>query len=281
VATSIYCKKNKVPYILTPHGCMLWLGEPKILNRLYYRLFGAKLLENAYKIIALTSTEKKEFMQLSVPEEKIVIIPNGVTISDYENLPEIGQFRSKYKIGDQEKMVLFLGRVHKIKGIDLLVDAFSDLVKEYPEVKLVIAGRDEGFLTELQQQANKLNLSEKIIFTGPLTEEEKNAAYVDADVYVLPSVHEGFPITVLEAWACGTPVIVTKGCNISDIVENNGIVVDNNRSQLKTALVMILTDNKLKNFFIRQGLERITTEYNWNRIAEKIEILYNECSTNN
>ncbi len=277
IATLFYSRINKVPYVLTPHGCIPWLCEHKIINTFYYRFIGSQLLKNACGIIALTSTEKRELLNLSIPEEKIAIIPNGITLSDFDALPEKGRFRSKYRIGNTGKMILFLGRVHRIKGIDLLVDAFSDYLKKDPEVRLVIAGRDEGFLKVLQQQANRLDIADKIIFSGQLTEQEKFSAYVDADVFILPSIHEGFPMTVLEAMACGTPVIVTKGCNISDALENCGIVIDHDRTQLVQAIESILENSPLRQHFGVQGSEKIKNEFNWDNIAERVETVYNNC----
>src|SRR5690606_17748601 len=101
-----------------------------------------------------------------------------------------------------------------------------------PDYRLVIAGRDDGFSEELLRKAKHLRIAERVIFTGQLRDREKISAYVDADVFVLPSIHEGFPITVLEAMACGTPVIVTKGCNVSDVVDGCGFVVDRRRTDL-------------------------------------------------
>jgi len=277
VVTVFSSRLNHVPCVLTPHGCIPWLCRRNIVSRLYYRLFGFRILKNAVTIIALTGTEKKELCGLCVPEEKIVVIPNGITLSDYETLPEKGLFRKRYHIADHEKMILFLGRVNRIKGIDLLVDAFSTLVDDHPSFRLVIAGRDEGFLKELKEQADRLAATDRIVFTGQLGEEEKRAAYTDADVYVLPSVHEGFPITVLEAMACGTPVIVTKGCNISEVVEGCGLVVDNDRDSISGAILTMLEDNGLREHLATQGRLKVRNEFSWDSIAKKIEAAYREC----
>lgn len=276
IAVSFFSKTNRIPYILSPHGCVPWLGEKKIINMLYYMFFGKRLLKNASRIIALTQTEKNELLSLSVPEEKIAVIPNGITPSDNTRFFE-GPFRSKFRISNQDKIILFLGRVHKIKGIELLIEAFSDYAKNQPNIHLIIAGRDEGFSQELQQKAIRYKIEDRIIFTGQLTEEEKYAAYVDADVFVLPSIHEGFPLTVLEAMAHATPVIVTKGCNISDVVEDCGLVVDYDRDQLAQAIAAILGNSALRQYFAKRGPEKIKSTYNWDCIAERIEAIYHEC----
>ena len=132
--------------------------------------------------------------------------------------PHKGSFKTKYGIGPDEKVILFLGRIHKIKGIDLLIDAFYELSKEMDNIRLVIAGPDGGFLDTLKKQAVALKIQEKIIFTGMIDTTDKLAAYVDAEVYVLPSRYEAFGLTVLEAWACGTPVLLSEGCRISEFL---------------------------------------------------------------
>lgn len=281
IAVSFFSKKSGVPYILTTHGSVPWLTEKKPIHILYYRLFGKRVLKNASRIIALTPAEKRELLELSVPEEKIVIVPNGINLSEFRDLPKRGHFRSKYHIGDREKIILFHGRIHPIKGVDLLIDTMFHLVHDHPDLRLVIAGHDDGFTEKLKRQVDRLQIHDYIVFTGQLGEQEKIAAYVDADIFVLPSIHEGFPLTVLEAMACGTPVIITKGCNISEVVENCGLVIDRHRDNLKDAILTILGNSTLRKDLVKHGPEKVKEVYNWDCIAEKISVIYEECLKEN
>ncbi len=125
------------------------------------------------------------------------------------------------------------GRIHRIKGLDLLVEAYADLVEEMPEVRLVITGPDDNFLGSVMDRLKERKWAAPVFATGPLYHRVKLAAYVDADLYVLPSRYETFPFTVLEAWACGCPVVVTQGCLIADIVRSAGLVSQLDKDELR------------------------------------------------
>lgn len=269
-----YAKKHDIPYILQAHGSVLPFFQKQKFKKLYDWVWGYRILREASKVIALTKTEAEQYKKMGVDEDKIEIVPNGIDLSEYENLPEKGEFRKKYSIRDDEKMILYLGRIHKIKGIDLLVNAFADLVKELDDVRLAIVGPGDGFLSTLKKQIEDLKIGDKILFTGPLYERDKLKAYVDADVYILPSVYETFPVTVLEACACGTPVIITDWCSIADIVGNKvGYVIEYDKDQLRDAMLEALSDDGLKRRFGEES-KRLVEEFGWDEIVRKIENVY-------
>ena len=270
-----YATKYGIPYILQTHGSVLPFFQKQRLKKIFDRFFGYRILRDASKIIASTKIEAEQYKQMGVNEDKIEIVPNGIDLSEYDNLPERGKFRKRYSIKEDKKMILYLGRIHKIKGIDLLVKAFSDLIKESDDVRLVIVGPDDGFLSTLKKQIEDLNISNRILFTGLLPEKDTFGAYVDADVYVLPSVYETFPVTVLEACACGTPVIVTDRCGIADIVNNNvGYVVEYNKDQLQDAIFKILTNVELRRYFGEGGKKLVREKFSWNIVVEHLEKIY-------
>lgn len=274
VVIHYYAKKHAIPYVLQAHGSVLPFFSKERLKKLYDLVWGYRILEDASKVIALTTTEAKQYTKMGVDDNKIEIVPNGIDLSEYENLPDRGIFRKKYGIKSNEKIVLYLGRIHKIKGVDLLVEAFSDLTCKIEGVKLVIAGPDDGFLSTLKMQIEFLNIGDKILFTGPLYGMDKLEAYVDADVYVLPSVYETFPNTVLEACACGAPVIVTDRCGIYDLIKKVGYVVEYNKDQLQDAMYEIL-DNEVKRMkFGYAARELVINEFSWDNSMEKLEKIY-------
>jgi glycosyltransferase involved in cell wall biosynthesis len=275
-----YAKKHEIHYVLQAHGALPGIIEKQRLKKLYDRVWGYMILRDASEVIALTKTEAKQYKKMDVDEDKIEIVPNGINLSEYENLPEKGEFRRKYSISDDEKIILYLGRIHKIKGIDLLVKAFADLIEGLDDVRLVLVGHDDGFLSTLKRQIEDLKIGDRILFTGSLYGRDKLEAYVDADVYVLPSVYEIFGITLLEACACGTSVIVTDRCGIADFVDGKvGYVVEYDKNQLRDAIFKILSDEGLRRRFGEEGKRLVEERFNWNRIAEKVENVY-KCTLN-
>jgi len=161
-------------------------------------------------------------------------VPNGIDLAEFENLPTRGNFRRKYGLSNEEKIVLFLGRINQVKGLDLLVKAFASISREMADTKLIIAGPDDGYLSTLEQLIEKLNIKAQTLFTGPLFGKAKLEAYVDADVFVNPRADEIFGLVFLESLACGTPVICSQGCGIANIIDNQvGFAVSNDADHLK------------------------------------------------
>ena len=277
VVAHYYAKKYNIPYVLQAHGSVLPFFQKQRLKKIFDLFFGYRILMDASKIIASTKIEAEQYKKMGVDEGKIEIVANGIDLSEYGNLPEKGKFRRKYSIGDDEKMILYLGRIHKIKGIDLLVEAFSGLIKELDDVRLVIVGPDDGFLSMLKRQIEDLKIGDKILLTGLIPEKDKSGAYVDSDVYVLPSVYETFPVTVLEACACGTSVIVTDRCGIANIINNNvGHVVEYSKDQLQDAIFKILTNVELRRYFGEGGKKLVREKFSWDIVVEQLEKIYGD-----
>ena len=269
-----YAKKYGIPYVLQAHGSVLPFFQKQILKKLYDRMWGYETLRNASKVIAVTPVEAEQYNKMGIDEDKIEIVPNGIDLLEYNNLPRRGEFRERYSLRDDEKIVLYLGRLHKIKGIDLLIEAFSDLIEKLDDVRLVIVGPDDGYLSTLKKQITDLKIGDKILFTGPLYEMDKLKAYVDADVYVLPSMYEIFGITVLEACACGTPVIVTDRCGIMDFVDKVGYVVEYDKDQLRDSIFRVLSDEGVKRRFGEDGKALVKEHFGWDNIVSDVEKIY-------
>jgi len=273
-----YAMKYGIPYVLQAHGSVPRVMAKKRLKQLYDNLWGYKLLRDALRVIALTETEAEQYKSMGVTEDKIEIIPSAIDLSEFENLPERGEFRRKYGLNCDQKVILYLARIHKIKGPGLLVKAFAGLAKELDTAMLVIVGPDDGYLPSLKELIKEQDIEEKVLFTGPLYGKKKLEAYVDADVYVLPSVYETFPLAVLEAFACGTPVIVTDRCGIADMVNcQAGVVVSYDKDQLSNAMLRILSDDEKRREFAEKGKLLVREKFNWQKIAEQAEHIYLGC----
>jgi len=273
-----YAKKYGVPYVLQAHGSLPRIMAWKRLKWIYDVLFGYRLLRDASKVIALSRVEAEQYRAMGVPEEKIAIIPNGIDLSEYANLPPKGSFKKKYDIGEEEKIVLYLGRIHKIKGIDILVKAFTNVIEKLDNVRLVIVGPDDGYLDELEALTKALKMENNVLITGPLYGRDKLKAYVDAEVYVLPSRYETFPMTVLEAMACRVPIILSKECGISEVVRDNaGIMVNPSPTVLERALLRILSDENLQRT-CREKCKTVIKNFDISKVVSKLEMVYEEVS---
>ena len=273
-----YASKYDIPYILQAHGSLPRITEKQGLKKLYDWVWGYRILKDATKVIALTPTEAEQYKSMGVSEDKIEIIPNGIDLAEFENLPPKGEFRQKYGLNDNEKVILYLGRTHQIKGIDLLVKAFTDLSKEIDDVKLVIVGPDDGYLPRLKKLIKELQIENKVLLTGPIYGKDKLKAYIDADVFVLPSVYETFPNTVIEACACGVPVVLTNRCQIADIIDGQaGLVVPYDKKELGKAIMRILNYEDLRQEFSERGKMLVREQFCWEKIGKRLEMVYESC----
>lgn len=269
-----YAKKYRIPYVLQAHGSVLPTFQKQRLKNIFDLFFGYRILKDASKVIALTKTEAEQYKKMGVDENKIEIVPNGIDLSEYNNLPKRGEFRRKYSIRDEEKIILFIGRLHKTKGIELLVKTFTDISKEFNSIKLVFVGPDDGYRSTLEELIRALKMNDKVLFTGFVTNDVKMAAFVDADVFVTPSF-SGFPVTFLEACACGTPIITTNNGDELDWIDDKvGYVVEYDKDQLGDAITKVLSDEGLRRGFGEEGKRLVREEFGWDKIVRQMENVY-------
>ena len=297
IIVSYFARKNNIPYIVQAHGSVLPFFQKESLKNLFDRVFGFKILHNASCVFALTGVEKEQYLKMGVDEDKIEIVPLGINLEEYENLPTYGKFRSKFNINDDEKLILFVGRIHEIKGLDLLIDAFYDLIynednednedkgdnsensenSDNVPIKLAIVGPDDGFLSRLEEKISEYSIEENVIITGPLYKEEKQEALVDCDFFVMPSKYESFTTSGLEAMACGKPLVLTKNNHIHDWVDGNvGLACDDDRDSLREAMEKILFDEDLAKIYGENGKKLIEEKYNWDIINKQILDIYDK-----
>jgi len=274
-----YAKKYNIPYILQPHGSTPRITK-KILKWLYDLIFGYKILKDANKIIAISREEAEYDKQMGANNKKISVIYNGMDLRSFKNLPRLGQFKKKYGING--KIILYLGRIHKLKGIDFLIRAFSKLLEELDDAILVIAGPDNRYKAELQKLIERLNLQDKVKFTGFLKESNKISAYVDADLFVHTVRYMGgVALTPLEAILCGTPVIVTKECGEIIKKANCGCFVKYGDIEgLKEKMKYLLENPKKGKEMVKRGQKYIKKNLSWNKAGRKVEEVYESCICN-
>ncbi|MFC2066085.1 glycosyltransferase [Chloroflexota bacterium] len=276
VIVRYYARKHGIPYVIQAHGALPRVTAKLRLKHAFDATLGYKLLGSAGRVIALNETEAKQYRNMGVSQDKIEIVPNGVDPREFESLPERGKFRAKYGLDKNHKVVLYLGRIHESKGLDLLIRAFASLSREMDSARLVIVGPDGGYSSDLTKLAQDLKASDKTLFTGSIYERNRLEAYVDADIFVTPSFL-GFPVTFVEACACGTPIITTEKSDRLDWLDNHaGLVVAYDEDQLKDAMVKVLNNKDLARQFGENGKRLVTEKFAWPKIADELERIYLE-----
>jgi poly(glycerol-phosphate) alpha-glucosyltransferase len=210
-------------------------------------------------------------------KQPIAIIPNGIDARFLDTLPGREQFERTFPQTAGRRIVLFMGRLHKKKGIELLLLAWARLASLFTDWILVIAGPDNGFESRTRQMIQELGLSRNVILTGNLQERSKLQALGAAELFVLPSFSEGFSIAILEAMACGLPVLLTPGCNFPEAVAGGAAVqVEANVSEVEDGLGRLLSLGDTERQRMGNSARRlIAAKYTWDRVAHQTMQLYN------
>jgi len=277
-----YSQKRNAPYVLTVHGQLEIRKETwdvHILRRLFDYTFGRRLLKDASKIFALTELESSQLIRRDVDKDKVVVIPNAVDPEDFRDLPPKGYFKKQLGL-DNEEMILYLGRISSLKGLDILVKAFS-LLRRPDNCKLVLAGPDDGFSNSLHRIVESLGLKGRVLFAGTLNRSQVLGALNDASVAVYATLQEGFPMVPLEAGIVGTPIIVSNHPSMDFVKKGQfGLGVDyENVAQLREALERVLTDEELAAKLSENGKRFVLNNFTWDRIATDVESVYREATT--
>jgi len=278
-AVAYFCRRRGTPYVIEPMGMYRPIDRSFRLKRLWLDSFGSAFWRGAARIIATSEMEQQELVQDGVPAGKIVIRHNGIDPGSFASPPPRGGFRDKWNIPIEEPLILFLSRLIPRKGADILIESFAEVCPQTG--RLVIAGPEgePGYRAQLETCAKNSGIEARVIFTGPLYEEEKRAAFADADLFALPSRYENFANSPAEAMACGIPVIITDACGIRSLVEGQaGLVIPPDKKALTDALRILLADKALYASF-KEGCHRVAAQLSWDRLAEQMEGYYSNVLT--
>jgi hypothetical protein len=235
-------------------------------------------VRSADAVITVSAFTKKDVLAtFQVDPEKVRAIHNGVhpKFCRLEGSREVEDFKGKYRIGDS-CMILYVGSVKPHKNVEGLLQAFSRLIQNKSGVLLALAGEPISMRKGLPDLVERLGVRSAIRELGRLTDDELVLAYNAAAVVVMPSLYEGFGLPVLEAMACGTPVIASNIASLPEIVEEGGILVDPlDIDGLRASLERILEDDSLRQRVIDAGL-RQATKFSWKDTAAKTLEVYHQ-----
>lgn len=266
-------RRRGVPYIQVFHGALdPWRLRRKRFRKLVYsRAVLKRFVNSAAALHVLTEAEKTRAAELGFTAPAFVI-PNGVDPGPRDASPDTSDFLSRRPKLRGKRVVLFLGRVHPMKGLDVLARAFSRVASSIEDAVLLVVGPDnDGAQGAVESILRESGVLDRVVFTGMLTGNDKAAAFACADIFVLPSHSEGFSTATVEAMAAGLPVVVSEQCHFPEAAEHDaGFVVRNDETAVANAVGALLLDDDLCARMGRNGRKLVAERYTWNVIARSV-----------
>lgn len=241
------------------------------------------LTYEANEVIVNSNYMKCELQRnFGLPFEKINVIPNGVNLTMYSGIERDYDFRRNYA-SDNEKIILYAGRLVFEKGVQHLIAAMPKILENYHDAKLVIAGKG-GMEEELKSQVEYLGLGNKVYFTGYMPHKSLCKLYKCADIAVFPSTYEPFGIVALEGMLAGNPIVVSDIGGLNEIVEHGVTGMKSyagNSNSIADSILTLLFDHKLGMEISKNAKNKVKELYNWTRIAQDTHFSYQKaiCET--
>ncbi len=243
--------ENDVPYIVRPLGVLNRWGRAnrrRLFKRLSLRFVERRILQNAAAIHYTSEQEQREAEEIGV-STRAAVIPLGIDTAEFDVLPAPDRFYERFTVAADRQIILFLSRLDKKKGLDLLLPAFAEVHRQHPTALLALAGSgDDGFVNGLHALAEQLGVARQVVWLGFLSGQNKLSAMAAASVFALPSYSENFGIALVEALAAGLPCVLSDQIGIAPDVEASGagLVTSCEVASLTSALQRLLADAALR-----------------------------------
>ncbi len=278
---SLYAHYTDTPFILSGYGSLLYYGIGDTLSKALYDGLTLKLLiKKANLFIGVSRIECKAAVSYGIAQEKIRLIQSGTDLTEFSNsCPE--ELIEKYDLKrfNSDNIILFVGRITPIKGLDFLFESLSKLLQDqrFKNVLFLIIGEDQQYWEYLQSIKPYNEIKSHLVWISNPSRQDIINAYSLADILVLPSLFEHSPIVIHEAGACKLPVIATKVGGIPDIIANgkNGLLVEyGDITQLVSQIKLLLTNKEIKKRMGQALYEQTKKKYSWDIVAQNHETLY-------
>ena len=228
------------------------------------------------EVIVNSNYMKNEVQRLfGLPYDKINVIPNGVNLQLFSNVNIDYDFRRQYAM-DNEKIILYVGRLVYEKGIQNLIAAMPKVLDRYHDSKLIICGRG-GMIDELREQVKYLGIENKVYFAGYCDSKKMQKMYKCADVAVFPSTYEPFGIVAIESMLSGTPTIVSDVGGLNEIIEHGVTGMKSyagNANSIADSVLALLFDPKLCANISQNAIKKVKENYNWSKITDSTYYVY-------
>lgn len=269
------CRSLQVPYILRPAGALDVVCVDRGrrgLKKLFISTFLRRDLAGAALVQAM-STDEETQLRRYVNEDRVERVPHGV-----HPVSSLGDSRTdffeQHSVLRDRTIVLFLARLHSIKRPELLVRAIAALRSTHPNLALVVAGNDAGHEAEVRRTVAECGLESDVVFTGFLTGDDKRAAFDAARLFALPSAHENFGVSVVEAMAHAVPVLVTPEVAAHEHVDasGGGVTVTGDVESLAAGMKELLSSSRSE--VGMRGWNYVREHLSWTAIGRRLEEMY-------
>lgn len=267
---------HTVAKVVTIHGVLdRWVYAHNTWKKRLMDTLAQKAYLRRADLVQINNTDEQEdvLRYLGHPHTNVVIIPNGVKMSDFVHLPPKGAFRQKFGLPTDKKLVLFMSRLNAKKGLDLLLPGFRDYVRTHADAILVLAGSDDGYEATAREFIAQHNLQDSVRMVGMLTGDDKKAALADADLFTLPSYSEGFSMAVLEAMAAGTPALVSDRVGFGETIRQHkaaGLLASLTPESVREGLETLLSSDNLRQSVSKNATALLRSHYDIDIVAKQL-----------
>lgn len=274
IAVANAARRSGVPYIIRPAGSLEpWCYNNSVKKKLYLQAVERPILDRSAALHAMSDQEAKTLKQFRF-KAPIFTLPKGqdLQIGPQRNSSNVVR---EYQPNDR-KNILFLGRIHHVKGLDILGRAFAIVRQKIPDAKLMIAGPDQhAFADQVKAMYSDLGIFDACQFLGEVTEDRKWEVFRASDVFVLPSRSENFGVAVLEALSTGLPAIVSHNAPWSVLNEfEAGFWIENDARTIANKLIQVLTDHQLRESMVRNAVRLVEERFSWPVVVDALENVY-------
>jgi glycosyltransferase involved in cell wall biosynthesis len=268
-----HARKRRIPYVLSTHGMLhpFVLAQKRLKKLAYLTLFPG-IISGAGELFALNREEADHIVRTFGRPSSV--LPNGIAVDDYARA-ESGLFRRRYPAIGDRRFILFVGRLHPIKGIDKLIRSYAHARARGLGLELMVVGPEECQLAELQALANELRIQDHVHFPGALYGAEKLDAFAACTIFAHRPRFEGFGITVVEALASGKPVVTTRECKLDGSEQAGALrMVEDTDDSFGDALLEVASRPDAGRALGMQGQAWVRSTLGWEALALQAEAAY-------
>ena len=270
-------REHHVPVVLQAHGGLSKKSGHAFLKDIFDRLFGPGILASITRAIALNEREVELYISAGLDAADIRVVPNAIDLHAISRRRPGTDLTARLEVPIDSHLLLYLGRLHPSKRLDLLVQSFEAVARKVPNAFLVLAGPDDGYGREIRRLVRSLALESRVLLTGFVEEDVKYSLIRRSDAIVIPAF-AGFPVTILEAFAVGTPIVTTTLSDSFDWLENGfGLVVEPSIGALADVFFDLFTDPAARDALGTNGQRLVRERFTWEKVTDQYVAVYTDC----